>query len=188
MPDAGWGVVVSDRFSLEVPLPERAAWKVDDASERWFVATHVPTGSVLRLRTWREGSVVSRKDCEAAARSFRRDLFGEGESALEGRRPLGAPDGYDTEVGFAVERGADALGGIAAAAGANLRRCFAAVFTTSAAGVSAERVVGERLAFVTATVLARVRSRTIEDRVRPGAVEDPVRPGAIEDRVRAPSR
>ena len=42
LPDSGWHIVTSPRFFVSLPLPDAAAWHVDDRSGRWLVATHVP--------------------------------------------------------------------------------------------------------------------------------------------------
>lgn len=167
LPDQGWAVVDSARFFVRLPLPDAAAWRVDDASGRWLVATHLPTKSMLWLRAWREGSVVSHRQCESEARRLRPDLFGHDESALEDRRPLGAPPGFDTEAAFSVRRAKGALGGVAVAVGANVRRCLVAAYATRAGGIDAERVLAERLDFVVRRIFARLENRGVEDRVAP---------------------
>jgi hypothetical protein len=169
LPDHGWAMVDSPRFFVRVPLPDAAAWHVDDASGRWLVATHVPTKSMLWVRSWREGSVVSHSQCEAEARRLQPELFGKDESALVDRRPLGAPPGFDTEAAFSVHRAKGALGGVAVAVGANVRRCLVAAYATRAEGADAERALAERLDFVVRRIFARLENRGVEDRA--GAVE-----------------
>lgn len=169
LPDRDWGVVESPRFFVAVPLPDAATWRVDDVSGRWLVATHVPSKSMLLVRAWRAGSVVGHGACEAEARPWRPDLFGKDASALVDRRPLGAPPGFDAEVGFAVHRAKDALGGVAVAVGANVRQCLVLAYVTRADGEDAPRVLAERLAFVTERVFGRVETRSVEDRVAPAS-------------------
>ena len=163
--DRGWGEAVSARFFVAIPLPDLPSWHVDDATGRWLVATHLPSRSILWAREWREGSVVGHAQCEAIARPWRPDLFGPDESALADRRPLPAPAGFDAEVGFAVHRAKDALGGVAVYAAANVRTCLVLAYATRAEGTSAPDVVARRLSFVTEKIFARVRSRSIEERV-----------------------
>ena len=169
MPDGGWGTIVSQRFSVALPLPDAAAWRVDDHTGRWLVAVHVPTKSMLLVRSFREGGLVGRKQCEDAARKLRPDLFGRDESALTERRKLAVPEGFDTEVGFLVRRHAEALGGVAAAAGGRVRQCLVMAYATRAEGPAAAEVIAERLAFVTDRVFGRVEERRIDDRVAPVA-------------------
>lgn len=166
--DRDWGLVASQRFLLAVPVPEATAWTVDDRSGRWLVAEHRPSQSTLLLRSWREGSVVDHRACESAARLWRPDLFGQDEGQLLGRRGVGGPPHFDTEVGFAVRHEGGALQAIAAAVGANVRQCVALVFVTRVEGADAERVAADRLVFATTRILSRAETKSIEDRLKPG--------------------
>ena len=157
----------SPRFFITLALPDGRTWRVDDASDRWLVATHLSSRSMLWVRSWREGSVMSHGRCEAVARRWRPDLLGADATTLVDRRPLGAPIGFDTEMGFAVYRAKSALGGVVAAFGAHVRLCLVMAYATRSEGPDAERVLAERLAFIAERVFPRVRSRTIEDRVAP---------------------
>jgi hypothetical protein len=165
--ERGWGRVVSERFFVAIPLPDAKEWRVDDSSGRWLAAMHVPTKSMLWVRAWREGSVVNHRACEAVARGYRPDLFGHDEGALVDRRPLGAPAGFDTEVGFTVSRAKGALGAVAAASGARIRQCIVMVYATRAEGADAESVAADRIGFIVDRVFARAESRTVEDRIAP---------------------
>jgi len=131
-----------------------------------LVAAHRPSQSTLFLRSWREGAVVGHRACENAARLWRPDLFGQDEAQLVDRRTVPAPSHFDTEVGFTVRRDGGVLHAIAAALGANVRRCIALVFVTRIEGPDAERVAAERLVFATTKILSHAESRSIEDRVR----------------------
>jgi hypothetical protein len=166
-PDRNWGLVESSRFFVSFPLPDVSAWRIDDASGRWLIATHLPSKSMLFVRGWRTGSVVSHGACETEARPWRPDLFGRDATALVDRHPIAAPPGFDSEVGFAVHRAKDALGGVAIAVGANVRQCLVLAYVTRAEGSDASRVLAARLAFVTERVFSHVETRRIEDRVVP---------------------
>jgi len=83
------------------------------------------------------------------------------------RRPLGGPAGFDTEIGFSVRREGGVLEAVAAAVGADVRRCIALVFVTRVEGPDADRVAADRLLFATTRMLSKVESRSIEDRVKP---------------------
>lgn len=162
-------MVESSRFSVALPLPDAAGWRVDDASGRWLVATHLASKSMLWVRAWRAGSVVGHAACETEARPWRPDVLGRDASALVDRRPLAAPPGFDAEVGFAVHRARDALGGVAVGVFAKVRQCLVIGYVTRADGADAPGVVARRLALVTERVLSRVETRDVEDRVVPVA-------------------
>jgi hypothetical protein len=165
--ERGWGTLVSARFFVAFPLPDAREWHVDDTSGRWLSAAHLPSKSMLWVRSWREGSVVGHDACEAAARSYRPDLLGHDAAALGDRRPLGAPEGFDTEVAFSVARNKGALGAVVAAFGARVRQCLVMIYATRAEGPDAEELVADRVGFIVDRVFARVESRKIDDRVVP---------------------
>lgn len=165
--DRGWQTFVSPRFFVAFPLPDAAEWRVDDKSGRWLAAAHVPSKSMLWVRAWREGSVVSHAACEAVARGYRPDLLGRDESALGERRPLGAPAGFDTELAFGVSRNKDALGAVVAAFGARVRQCLVVIYATRADGPDAQELVADRVGFIVDRVFARMETRKIDDRVAP---------------------
>lgn len=122
---------------------------------------------MLWARSWRAGGLVTHRDCEAEARPLRRDLFGRDEGALVSRRSVPAPEGFDTEVGFALHRKGDSLGGVAVAIGARLRRCLVVAFATRADGAGADHVVAARLALVASRSFTRLAVIGVEDRVVP---------------------
>lgn len=138
---------------LSIPLPDGARWKVAE-TERELVATHVPTGSTLRVRVSRPITPTSRGACteDLVARGVVPVLDG---AALIERGQLDVPGDFDTELRTAIlpaEPGAP-LRGVVVAVGAAPRRCFAYVFSTTA---RSERALGARLAVMTATSLRRV--------------------------------
>ena len=165
--DRGWETLVSQRFLVALPLPDAAEWRVDDRSGRWLAAAHIPSKSMLWVRAWREGSVVSHGACEDEARRYRPDLLGRDASVLGDRRSLGAPAGFDTELAFSVSRNKDALGAVAAAFGARVRQCLVLIYATRADGPDAEELVADRVGFIVDRVFSRVETRTIDDRVAP---------------------
>jgi len=146
--DGPWGEFVSKRFGVRVPLPDGKAWRIDDHTEHWLMATHGPSGAVLLLRAWREDSVVNRQRCEDKARLWRK-LPERGPAEIVERRAVNVPKDFDTvvEIGVVATRGpaSDRIDAFAMAFGGWAHRCFAYVFTTSARGQGAEEVVGERL-------------------------------------------
>jgi hypothetical protein len=163
----GWATVVSQRFFVAFPLPDASEWRVDDKSGRWLTAAHLPSKSMLWVRAWREGSVVSHAACEAVARSYRPDLLGRDESALADRRPLGAPAGFDTELAISVSRNKEAMGAVVAAFGARVRQCLVLIYATRADGPSASDIIADRISVMVDGVFSRVETRTVDDRVTP---------------------
>jgi len=161
--DGGWAEVESPRQSLAVRLPQRDAWRTDDA-QPWFLARHPATESLLRLRTWLAPRLVRPEECEQQARLWLPAIPPTRAEAVV-RRPLRAPEGFSGEVVVGVEPGHEGLEGHALAFGADVGRCYAAVFTTHASGSGSEDVLGRRLVLIVEGVLERVRRHTIEDRV-----------------------
>lgn len=166
IPDRGWGMLESRQHFIALPLPDRAAWRVQE-SRLWLTAAHLESKSMLWIRAWRAGSVMSRAACEAEARSSRPDLFGRDEAALVDRRPLAAPSGFDSEVAFSVRRADAALGGVAIAVGARVRECLVVAYVTRAEGDTAPEAISHRLAFVAERVFPGAVFRKVEDRVVP---------------------
>jgi hypothetical protein len=166
--DGGWGLADSKRHSLEMPLPDRASWSLDDSTTPWFVAVHERTRSELSARIWRAGRLVRPSECERQARLWKPAIPGVGaESVLEARR-LSAPPGWTTELTVGVERvgAGQELRGFALAYGATVGRCYAFVYTTFATGAGAQASIGRRLAIVADEIVPQVRMRSIDERVR----------------------
>jgi hypothetical protein len=170
IPDRSWGMLESRQHFVSVPLPDRSAWRVNE-SPLWLAAAHQESKSMLWVRAWRPGSVMSHALCEADARTQRPDLFGSDESALVDRRPRAAPAGFDSEVAFSVRKADTALGGIAVLVGARVRECLVIVYATKADGDSAPEAISHRLAFMAERVFPGVVFRKVEDRVVPSRAE-----------------
>ncbi|MDI1442959.1 hypothetical protein [Polyangium sp. 6x1] len=156
----------SARFDLSLPLPDGAAFRVDDQTERWLVARHDATSSVLLVRTWREDDVGGRARCEARARTWR-DLPAREGSRLVSASRLAVPPDHDTlaEVllGPRATNG-EGTDGFVLAFGGWAKRCFAYVFSTRGAS---ERVVMERLAVMVDGSLRRMRFQSELSPARP---------------------
>jgi hypothetical protein len=147
--------IPSARFDLGLPLPDGASFRVDDRTERWLVARHDGTNSVLLVRTWREDEVVNRSRCEARARGWR-DLPSRDGRRLVSASRLAVPADHDTVVEVFLGPRAPAgepTDGFVLAFGGWAKRCFAYVFLTR----GDERVVMERLAIMVDGSLARLR-------------------------------
>jgi hypothetical protein len=140
----------SDRFGLSFALPDGRAWQVDDRQEHWLTARHAASGSLLVVRTWREDENATRDRCEQKARLWR-DLPKREGADVFARKRVDVPRGFDTRVELGVVPAAAGapVGGFAMAFGGSAKRCFAFVYTTSAAGPGAETLLADRLAAMT---------------------------------------
>ncbi|MBI5531964.1 MAG: hypothetical protein HY898_04560 [Deltaproteobacteria bacterium] len=165
--DARWGRFVSKRFDLSMQLPDGHAWRIDDHKTNWLLAAHPGSSSVLRVRMWREQGIVGRDACEQRARDWTRDIPLAQSSRVLDRHP--APEvpapGFDTEVITGVSRAQPAatgpagpapasasIDGFVMAFGASMKRCFAAVYTTSSTGADGSARLGERLGIATRVI------------------------------------
>ncbi|MEZ4443096.1 MAG: hypothetical protein R3B72_28635 [Polyangiaceae bacterium] len=151
--------VVSKRFQLSIPLPDRPGWLLDKDGSSFLVMKHPGTHSVLLAKLWLEGSNMSRQTCEEQARLVR-DLPREGR--VIGERLLDVPRGFDTlaRVGLGDEVTPEApVTGHLLGFGAKGRWCFAFVYQTEASGEGAERQVADRLALIEQISLEGVERR-----------------------------
>lgn len=168
--DRAWGSVKSARFSLTVSLPELERWQIEDVREAWWTARHAPSQSELAVKTWRTSRLARREDCSKQIALWRPKAPNpEAEPAtVVDRRALESPAGYQTELVVGVRRsGAGGkLEGYALAVGHTIGQCYAALYTTSATGTSAEATLGTRLALFGDAVMPRIERVGIEDRVR----------------------
>jgi hypothetical protein len=163
----GWGLVSSARYSIELSVPERDLWHIDDSSSPWFLARHVATRSELALRTWRAARTVKRAECEQQARLWRPNIPQTPEESVVERRMVAAPEGWSTElvVGVAPAPTAGELQGFALAFGVAVGRCYALLYTTTDRGRGAEITIARRLGVVADEVVPSVRVRSIDERV-----------------------
>jgi hypothetical protein len=166
--DLRWGLARSARHSLELPLPERESWSLDDRSTPWLVARHERTRSELIARLWRAERLVRPEDCERQARLWNRAIPEVVADAVIEARRAPTPPGWTTELTVGAERAASGheLRGYALAFGSSVGRCYALVYTTVAAGAGAQASVGRRLAIVADEIVPRVRVRSIDERAR----------------------
>jgi len=160
-----WGSVRSGRHGLEIPLPSRGQWSVNDRQEAWLVAQHSASRSELRLRAWRAPRANAPESCLEQARLWRPDLPEPSTATLIEQRALVAPAGYRGTVWVGVKQVGDAAEGDAVAVGARTGRCFVLWYRTRIRGNAAETVVTENLATVSAGVIDRIREVGIEDTV-----------------------
>jgi hypothetical protein len=144
----------SKRLSLSLPLPDGAAWRIDDHTRPELVATHARTRSRVVVALFRAEALVGRSQCEALARD--RKLVPEGElHTLENVTDV-TQQNYDTRIWVAVEPGSGPgapMTGHVLAFGGFLRKCYVFDFSTQVDGVSDEPVLSSRLAFARARIL-----------------------------------
>ena len=140
------GVFISKRFGLRLPLPNGAAWKIDDRSSRWLEAKEPNESASLLVRLWRDENRMTREKCESTARSLRKLPLREGAELVDSRR-IDVPPGFDTQLDVALvdDRQGGFFGFVVAFGGVG-RRCFAYVYATHTSGPGADREVGDRLA------------------------------------------
>jgi hypothetical protein len=161
-PEADLSGAIGERRSaqtgLVVPLPDARGWRVGESAGGLFVARHAASSSELTVGVWREADRVSRDRCEALARERVRAPSLEGAIVLE-EQVVPLPAGMDTRFVSALAPPAPGapVRGFVTAFGGWARRCFLYVFTTSARGDDAPRVVGVRLATMTQASLLRVK-------------------------------
>ncbi len=105
-----FGVYRSARLGLSIPLPDRAQWTVEDRADRnsgWLVATHPPTSTTLRVRTFDETTLVGRLECEMRARLVgelpKEQLVDAGKYQTLVDEPLHRPKGWDARRWVAFE-------------------------------------------------------------------------------------
>ncbi len=157
MTEVVWGTYRSERFELQLLLPDGRSWRIDDHGGPWLTATHAATGSLLVARTWTEDGRANRQRCEERARLWR-SLPDPARAEEVNARSIDAPAGFDTFVAVGVVAGKpdDPVSGFAVAFGGHGHRCFAWAYTTTARGAGAGVQLGERLAAMVERSLGRV--------------------------------
>jgi hypothetical protein len=153
-----WTPYDSLAHGFSMPLPQDAAWKIEDVKDAWLVASHAPTSTVIVARMLSTDGLANRARCEARARNLRPLPEREGAAIVEKRR-VDLPGGFDTvlEVGLLPSEPGKPLTGYLLAFGGWSKRCFAYALTTSAKGKGAEEAVGDRLALFVERSFLRLR-------------------------------
>ncbi len=144
----------SRRLALSIPLPEGAAWRIDDHSRPELFATHGATHSTITLAVFHADALVGRSQCEDLARD--RHL-----APTEALRPLAdevtmTQETFDTHVRVALASGGSPqapLVGYVMAFGGFLRKCYVFVFSTRVDDAAQEPILSSRLAFARARIL-----------------------------------
>ncbi len=140
--------VLSKRLQLSLLLPDRPGWVMAPQKGSFLVLDHAASGSQLMASLWLDDEMMSHERCEARARLLRA-LPARGRILTS--EVMDRPAGFSTRVDIGFDAGSAAggpIGGHLLAFGAAGRRCFALIFTTTAAGAGAERLVGDRLASI----------------------------------------
>jgi hypothetical protein len=155
----------SHRLALSLPLPDGAAWRIDDHSRPELIATHGPTRSRLVLAVFPADELVGRGRCEELARAQnlvpvaapRERRILEDEVAI-------TQETFDTRVEVTLEPGTGAdrsLVGSVMAFGGFLRKCYAFVYSTQVDDATDEAVLSSRLALVRTRVLGGLELEAI---------------------------
>jgi hypothetical protein len=166
---AGWGRIEATGQGLELDLPDADGWRHDGRDARSFVAVHAATRSRLLVRAWGADAAARPEDCERALRQLRPELpVLAPEQRVEERALRVAGDHAARLVaGVLPSPGStSALAGHALLFASDGRRCLALVYSTSAKGEAAPRIIGERLAVMTRVTLEGVRRLDIDQRVQ----------------------
>ena len=61
----------SKRLALSLPLPDGAAWRIDDHTRPELVATHAPTHSKVVVAVMHTDALVGRTECEKLAHELK---------------------------------------------------------------------------------------------------------------------
>ena len=108
---ADFGTYRSERFGVTFPLPDRATWTIVDQENQnggWVIATHPPTGTIVRMRRFEETMLVGRHECEMRAQLIgelpRPEVIEEGvKYSTIVDEPLHRPMGWDARRWVALE-------------------------------------------------------------------------------------
>lgn len=156
--------VRSDRFGVTVPLPARAAWTVvdrDDQQGGWMVASHPPTGTVVRVRRYDETTLVGRRECELRAQLAgelpRQEAIDEGRFTTLVDEPLHRPKGWDGRrwVGFEPLPGGRLAGHVILVSGRQ-RACLVVHVRTEVKGDTDAEALADRLELFSSRVVGAV--------------------------------
>ncbi len=164
----------SPRFHFSLPLPDRSSFRIEDDTDRWFVATHQPTASTMLIRTWREYGIMDRASCEHQARLYR-VLPEQDQGVRIDERRIDVPPEHDTMVRVYVRERKETphFEGTVLAFGGWAHRCFAFVFAT---GDDNEATVAERLSNIVHGSLEHMTFRDdLAPRRAPPDLKTPVR-------------
>ncbi|HLK38862.1 MAG TPA: hypothetical protein VKU41_19005 [Polyangiaceae bacterium] len=148
----------SKRLALSLPLPDGAAWRIDDHTRPELVATHGTSQSTVVVAVFHADGLVGRTQCEDLARE-RRLAPADGprsSTTLLADEVTMTQETFDTHIRVALESGASAqapLVGRVTAFGGFLRKCYVFLFSTRVDSAAQEPVLSSRLAFARTRIL-----------------------------------
>lgn len=163
------GSVEATGQGLELDLPDADGWRRDAREPRSFVAVHAATRSRLLVRAWSADALARPDDCERELRRLRPELPALAPEERVEERSLRVAGNHAARLEAGVAPSLDAAGaldGYALLFASEGRHCLALIYSTSAQGETAPRVIGERLGAMTRVTFERVRGLGIEQRVR----------------------
>ena len=164
----------SKRLGLSLPLPDGAAWSIDDHSRPELVATHAATSSKVVVAVIRTDQIVGRAQCEDLARA-RKLVAADGLRTLEDEIGV-TQETFDTDIRIALETETSPerpLVGHVMAFGGFLRKCYVFDFVTQVGDASQEPVLSARLAFARARILGGLELDSFGAVVRDAAAPGP---------------
>jgi len=144
----------SKRLALSLPLPQGAAWRIDDHSRPELVAVHPPTHSRVLVAIVRASDLVGRTQCEELA--LARKLVPESPLQTLDDEIAVTQGTFDTRIRVTLRPSEDKRGplvGHVMAFGGFLRKCFIFDFSTEVARAADEPALSSRLAFARARIL-----------------------------------
>jgi hypothetical protein len=165
----GFRSVEATGQGLELELPDAGGWRHDTHDTRSFVALHAATRARLMVRAWIAEAMARPDDCEQQLRRLRPELPALAPEERVEERALRVAGGHAARLmaGVVPSPGSpSALDGHALLFASEGRRCLALIYSTSAQGPAAPRIIGGRLATITRVTFERVRRLGIDERVR----------------------
>jgi hypothetical protein len=140
---------------LSLPLPDGAAWRIDDHSQPELVATHSATRSKIVVLVVRTEGLVGRNQCEAIARE--RKVVSASEMTTVEDDDTVTQETFDTRIWVALETGGKPsapIVGHVMAFGGFLRKCLIFDYSTQIDDATDEAILSARLAFARTRIVA----------------------------------
>lgn len=168
---ADFGVVRSDRFGVTLPLPDRAQWTIadrDDQNGGWMVATHPPTGTIVRARRFAETTLVGRHECEMRAQLVgalpKNEAIEDGHYTTLVDEPLHRPKGWDGRRWVAFEpRVGGKLGGHVVLVAGKQHACLVVQVITEVKGDVDSEALADRLELFSSRTIGGVTADSAKE-------------------------
>ncbi len=139
-----------------MPLPDGAAWRIDDHSRPELVATHAATRSRVVVAVFVANELVGRAQCEELAHARGLAPADDFHTLRIVADEVTMTQGmFDTRVEVALQPGSGpdrAVAGHVFAFGGFLRKCYVFVYSTEVDGAAEAAALSSRLAFARARV------------------------------------